>query len=352
MSLVVYNEFKNLIIGGDFNVNPWQRGTSFVSPTSLEYMADRFQIRKSGTQEFTVTKDPDSPAHGEAGLFDTDCMKFEVTTANASPSAGQFTTIEQPIEGYNSMPIYNNHFSISFWAFSSVPGIYCVAFQNAARDRNYIAEYTIVNANTWERFEFLIMHDASVGTWEITEQAGLRIIFTLNAGSALQGAANTWQAGNLVATANQTNFSGTIANDFRIALVRCTKDSTSDSYWLRDRMSQLALCQRYYQKSYNVGIAPGAISDVGVIATVNPRLNATLTITSEVITSLRATPSVTWYSPVTGAINNIANIDTASDIVILSTVSPGENHVGYPIASASVADKDLIAGHYTLEAEI
>ncbi len=351
MSLLVHNELENLIIGGDFNTNPWQRGASFVSPATTDYTADRFQIRKSGAQEFTITQDTDSPSHADSGLFNTQCMKTVVTTPNVGPGATEFTTIEQPIEGYMAMPIYQNSFSIGFWVFSSVAGTYCVTFQNNARDRNYISEYTIVSPNTWERFEFLIVHDG-VGTWEIGNLAGLRAIFTLDAGSTFQGSSDTWQGGDLIATSNQVNFSASGGNDFRIALIRCIKDSVADTYWMRDRMTQLALCQRYYQKSYNVDVDPGTVTPSGVAGTTTTGSAVLTGLDTTLLGSMRATPTIEWYSSATGTIDNVANITDVADVPITSTTGTGENNTGYPIATASVNANKVLEGHYTMEAEL
>ena len=67
---------------------------------------------------------------------------------------------------------------------------------------------------------------------------------------------------------------------------------------------------------------------------------------------MRAVPTVTWYSPVTGAINNVANITDVADVAIASTTDEGEGHIGYPIAGASVASNKLVKTHYTVEAEL
>lgn len=353
MSIIVYHELKNLIIGGDFNINPWQRGTSFVSPATTDYLADRFQIRKSGVQEFTITKDTDSPTHSKSGLFNTESMNINVTTPNAAPGIGDFTTLEQPIEGYMAMAVYNNVSSISFWAYSDVAGTYCVAFQNGARARNYIIEYTITTPATWERFEFFIIHDASVGTWEINQNTGFRVIFTLNAGVNLQGSPGTWQAGDLIATSNQVNFAASGGNDFRLALIRFTKDSATDSYWLRDRMTQVALCQRYYQKSYNMADMPGTLTSSGIAGTTTAGTGVNLTdLSSDIRTNMRATPTTTWYSPVSGVINNIANITDAVDVAISSTTGEGESNTGYPVSTLAVANNKILEAHYTLDSEL
>lgn len=352
MTIAVESELKNLIIGGDFNANPWQRGTSFVSPTTLDYTADRFQYRASGTQRFTIAKDVDNPSIIESGLFDSFCHESTVTTANAAPGAGDFTTIEQPIEGYMSVPIYGNLFGLSFWVKSSVTGIFCVAFQNAARNRNYIVEYTIAVANTWQEVVIQATHDAS-GTWEIGNLAGLRVIFTLNAGGTFQGAADTWQAGDLVATANQVNLSSSLTNNFKIALVRCIEGIPATVYWMRDAGRTLGLCQRYYQKSYDIGITPGTINNNGLLSGWTAVTSVNLAILTESTkVTMRDAPTIEWYSPVTGASGNIANITTVSDVAISSTSFVGEGHTGYPVSGAAVTSNDEIHAHFTAEAEL
>ncbi len=353
MTIVVSNELDNLIIGGDFNTNPWQRGTSFVSPTTLDYTADRFQYRVSGSQDFTITKDVDNPAFSEFGLLDSFSLDAEVTTANAVPAIGDFTTIEQPIEGFMAIPVYDNPFGISFWVKSALAGVYCVAFQNAARDRNYIAEYTIASADVWQEVEIQVVHDSSGGTWEIGNLAGLRVIFTLNAGATLQGAANTWQAGDLVATVNQVNLSATLANTFRIALVRCIHGIPGTAYFMRDAGRELAFCQRYYQKSYNQGVDPTTSATVGMLSGNRAVAGTTiLELQNSFQTIMRDVPTVSWYSTVTGAINNVRNVSEASDKAISSTLFAGDRSTGSPDLSVAPSANDLFEAHFTAEAEI
>lgn len=353
MTIVVESELDNLIIGGDFNTNPWQRGTSFVSPVTLDYTADRFQHRFSGVQDFTVSRNIDNPSFVEAGLFDSFSLNYEVTNANAGPGAGDFTTIEQPIEGSLALPVYDTFFGISFWVKSAIAGIFCVAFQNDARTRNHIVEYTIDTPNVWQEITIQLPHESAGGTWEIGSETGLRVIFTLNAGATFQGVADTWQAGDLVATANQVNLTATLANTFRIALVRCVNGVVGTAYWMRDKGRELGLCQRYYEKSYNIDVDPGTIVDSGAIggitAFADPNI---LTVSNSTKSSMRTTPTVTWYSPVTGLIDNIANLTTASDFSVASTALAGESRTGFPVTNSSITANDVIQAHYTAEAEL
>lgn len=60
---IVYNKadidklqtgFKNHIIGGDFGINPWQRGDIFSPTSTNEYTADRWRCRRDGNDLVTV----------------------------------------------------------------------------------------------------------------------------------------------------------------------------------------------------------------------------------------------------------------------------------------------------------
>lgn len=350
MSITVYEELENLIIGGEFNINPWQRNTTFVSPVSGDYTADRFQYRNSGTQVYTVTQEPSGPTFAQSGLDSTQSFRIDVTTANATIGTSEFTSIEQPMEGYIALPLYGNVFSISFWAFSVLPGVYCVAFQDDARNRSYILEYTINSASTWENFEFVIAHDASVGTWNSDSSTGLRVIFTLTAGTSFHGTADTWQAGNLIATSNQVNLAASTANDFRVDLIRIKRGIINQAFILRDRITEISLCQRYYEKSYNIGVFPTAVTDVGENACKQASDSQIRTLQNPFRNTKRVTPTIAWYSPVTGVINNIHRYNAAADHAVISTTATGQRSTGWPTIGSSVGTE--WGAHWTAEAEL
>ena len=48
--------FRNKLIGGHFDTNPWQRGTSFTVTVSGTYVADRWKVEFDGTANITVSK--------------------------------------------------------------------------------------------------------------------------------------------------------------------------------------------------------------------------------------------------------------------------------------------------------
>ena len=84
---------RNLIINGAMNVS--QRGTSFADPANSTYTLDRFIARKSNDGAVTITQDSSAPS----GFANS--LKVDVTTADTSIGASQFSMVEHRIEAQN-----------------------------------------------------------------------------------------------------------------------------------------------------------------------------------------------------------------------------------------------------------
>ncbi len=115
----------------------------------------------------------------------------------------------------------------------------------------------------------------------------------------------------------------------------------------------LALCQRYFEKSYDLALAPGSVTTAGL------RLCRAVTTGQTVLETLagpfavrkRAVPTVTWYSP-SGAAARVRNTTTAGDLTVTGTNSASESNTGAPVLSAAVAPGTLLQAHWTAEAEL
>jgi hypothetical protein len=255
---------RNKIIGGDFTTNPWQRGTSFAAVAASVYTADRWQYQKVGSALHTLSKSVDAPTALQAGIFTQHSLGASVTTAQAVIAAGDFNFIEHKIEGLNSASFGFGqtgvrNVTLSFWVKGAKTGIHCVSFRNSAVNRSYVAEYTINVINTWE-FKVITISVDTAGTWLYDNGIGIDIGFTLAAGTTFQTPANTWTAGNFLATANQVNALDTVGNTFKIALVQLEAGEVATPFETRSYGQELALCQRYYETGnvYIIGSATGA----------------------------------------------------------------------------------------------
>ena len=178
-----------------------------------------------------------------------------VTTADVAIAATDYYYVTQPIEGYNFSQIAQRPFTVSFWVRSTLTGTYCLTLSNGV-DRNYISEYTINAVNVWQKIEITVPGSPSAGTWNYQSGTGLFVTFSLATGTNFQGSVNTWQAGNLFATANQVNFMASATNVFYLALVQVESGEVATPFEQRTRQKELNLCQRYYIKSFNQDTAP------------------------------------------------------------------------------------------------
>jgi hypothetical protein len=112
------------------------------------------------------------------------------------------------------------------------------------------------------------------------------------------------------------------------------------------------LCQRYYEKSYNIDVAPGTVTGVGKVAvpasgTSNNRavmLNIRFKVTK------RATPSLAIYSPATGASGKLRDETSGADV---NGEGEGTGASGAMITnSASVTDLYLYTVQWAFSSEL
>ena len=104
--------FKNALIGGDFSVNPWQRGTSFAAiANTLTYTADRFFAVGGASSSIAVSRQAvtDFPA----GLGFTHALRFQRTAANANTAV---IRLGQAMTSNNATRLAGRRAVLSFWA--------------------------------------------------------------------------------------------------------------------------------------------------------------------------------------------------------------------------------------------
>jgi hypothetical protein len=236
---------RNRIINGDMRIDQRNAGAAVTANNS--YPVDRFF---TGYSTSGAVSSQQSTSVVPSGF--TYSTGVTVTTADSSVGAADYVFVEQRIEGYNVADFGfgaagASTITISFKVRSSVTGTYCIALLNSAGDRSYVAEYTILSANTWETKTITVAGDTS-GTWLTTNGIGLRIRFALMAGSSFQQSAASWGTANAVGSSNQVNWMATLNNTFYITGVQLEVGSVATPFERRLYGQELALCQRYYQK--------------------------------------------------------------------------------------------------------
>jgi len=280
---------RNLIINGEMRVA--QRGTSEASVTSTGYYTcDRWYNSNTGLGTWTLSQSTTAPS-GFANSFKWDC-----TTADASPAAGDLIIHQQRIESQNlqhlnkgtsdALPV-----TLSFWVRSNKTGTYTLEIYDDANTRSIGKTYTIDSADTWE-YKTITIEGDTTGTLDDDNTRGFDVLWWLGAGSNYtSGTFNTsWAAvttGNRVSS-SQVNLGDSTDNEWYITGVQLEVGSVATPFEHRSYGDELAKCQRYFQQ-----LASGEL--VG-----GKNTSTRMRITAKLITEMRIAPTVTRTSNTVG----------------------------------------------------
>jgi len=252
---------RNVIING--NMELWQREVNFANPAGA-YTADRFFVSRSGNHDWDIARVTSAPSVAESGFKSPYSLRVD-SNISATLGASDLAQIIYRIEGYDLIPLWGNKTLLSFWVRSNRTGIYSLAAKNSVPDQAYISEFTIDVANTWERKTVVLDLRQPPGTFLFDNGIGLELVWTLQSGATYQtGTLDQWHSGNFIASTNQTDWGDDAADYFELAQVLLLPgefrgDVLPDFRRAgRDFSEELAKAQRYFEKSYPLGVFPGA----------------------------------------------------------------------------------------------
>lgn len=349
----------NLVFAGNFDTNPWQRGTTFVATPTGTAIADgfRWSIAGTGGGVVTIIKTSDAPTLAEAGFIVSHCLHVDVTTADVAMAAGDAYFLRYVMEGYDFARIAQQAFTISFWVKSTITGEYGIGMTNAGGDQRYVGTYIVNAADTWEFKTIVIDASPAAGTWNYTDGSGLFLFFTLATGTTFQTTPDIWQNTTFVlGTSNQVNAMSNTANNFKLALVKIEPGSVATPYPIETESQVLARCQRYFYKTFAQGVTPAQNigSNVGALAyrcwvagVASGGANLTFPVT------MRSAPTLTFYSP-SAASANWYNATTAAQSGAASTTSVlGQNQafIGSAQLAGDAANSFMVL-HVTADASL
>lgn len=314
-----YYGFKSRIINGAMVIDQRNAGAS-VTPSNgvVTYITDRFWVYQNQASKFTAQQNAGSVTP-PAGF--TNYLGITSSSAYSVGASDQFLIV-QSIEGFNTADFGFGAagaatVTLSFWVRSSLTGTFAGCIQNYATTRSYPFTYTISTANTWEQKTITIAGDTS-GTWVGASSSGsLNVILSLGAGSTYQSTANAWATGNFKSVSGATSVVGTSGATFYITGVQLEKGSTATSFDYRPYGTELALCQRYFSKSFPATTAPA--QNTGVYSVQFTMVSSGYGTYQSFYFSvtMRGTPTITGYNG--GAANNLyRDIPGAVDITTLS----------------------------------
>ncbi len=335
---------RNLVINGAMQVAQRSTSVASVSDGSNEgYQSlDRFALYYSNSAGGVCTISQDTTVPSGYGFSNS--YKVDVTTADTSISSTHVIFIQHSLEarevrnsGWNYTSSSSN-ITLSFWARSTKAGTYNVLFRAIdVGQKYYVAEYTLV-ADTWKKVTVTVPGDSSL-VFNNDTDSGLTIRWNLQCGSDRDNAStDAWlavDAGNQ-GTSNQVNFFDSTSNDFYLTGVQLEVGTEATPFEHRSFGQELALCQRYFEKTdqegsdtYRLSMNKGNTSDayywpIGFRVTKRAKPATTLTQTFD------------------------DNLDLG-----VHAASTGRNHMGVTNASGGSTDTRALAEFtWTADAEL
>jgi hypothetical protein len=332
-----------------------QRNAGAAVTTSDSFPVDRFIFTNTSDGSFSAQQDSSAPA----GFVNS--IKVTTTTADGTLTTTQRLILRQFIEGLNVADLAWGTASaktvtLSFWVRSSLTGTFGGVLQNSALNRTYPFTYTISAADTWEQKSVTIAGDTS-GTWLTTNGRGIALVFSLGSGPDRVGTAGSWAGANYTGATGETSVIGTLNATWYVTGVQLEVGSVATPFERRPFGAELMLCQRYYEKSYDIGTAPGTSTADGVIVSSGMAGDTT---TNEIDDSIRykvtkrATPTVTIFdtaNPGNSGKCDRVNIGLAinTNQTVTITFSGQSNSV---VRSGSGSAANRLSYHYTASAEL
>ena len=342
--------FKNRLINSAMVIDQRNAGASVTPTTDSTYTLDRYITALSQSSKFSVQQNAGSitpPAGFNNYLGVTSLSAYSVL-------AGDYFAIQQRIEGFNTLDLGwgaagASTVTLSFWVRSSLTGTFGGCLANSAFNRSYPFSYTISVANTWEQKTITVAGDTS-GTWLKTNGIGIRVSFALGYGATYgNGTAGAWVGSDLESVTGATSVVGTNGATWYVTGVQLEKGSTATSFDYRPYGTELALCQRYFEKSYAQGTVAGATGLANAALATGISTND-VTVTAIYKVTKRASPTVTLYSSGGGTSGALYNYTTGADVT--SVLTEGGDSLFRVYKTAGITSGNLYGYQYYSSAEL
>jgi hypothetical protein len=345
--------WRNRIINGDMRIDQRHAGAT-INASSTTYILDRWVIYASLAGKVSGARAA-SPAALAAMGFNYALLATSLSAY--APAGTDATIISQSVEGVNVVDLLwgtanAKPLTVSFLAYSSLTGTFSGAIRNGPSNRSYPFTFNIAAANTPTAVAVTIPGDTA-GTWASDNTAGLQLNINLGTGPTNLGPAGAWAASGYVGVTGSVNLIATNGATFYLTGVQAELGSVASAFERRLYAIELALCQRYYAKSYDTATAPGASTEAGATEFVAQATTAfQLFPTIRFPATMRAAPTLVAYST-TGASNAYRDIDAGADIAGAGTTTglgQGSGHIQLTGSSAVAGHRYGV--HWTAEAEL
>ena len=241
---------KNKVINGAMQVSQRTTSESGITSSNTVRVLDRFMIRVNGIGTWTVSQSTESPP----GFSNS--MRWQCTTADASPGASDFMYMAHRFEGRDVQDLAKGTSSakpvtVSFWVRSTVTGSYSFRLVDEQNSRQIGQNYTVNQADTWEHKTMTFAGDTT-GTLSPDASNRLTMMWWLGVGSNRTSGAipTSWETYTTAdeAAGQTANIASSTSNNFYITGVQLEVGRNATEFEHRSYGEELMLCHRYFQK--------------------------------------------------------------------------------------------------------
>ena len=354
---------RNIVYNGAMKVA--QRGTSVtgIGATTGYFTCDRWVYSVAGSHagRFTMTQTADGPS-GFAS-----CLKLDCTTADTSIAAGELAIIRQHFEGQDLQQIKKGtsdaeKVTVSFYVKASAAFTFGLELFDSDNDRQITKLFS--TTTDWVRHEITFPADTT-GAFTNDTARSLDLSFWIHAGTTYTGGTLNTTAFASTTTANRAagidSFFSSTDNNFFLTGVQMEVGSQATPFEHRSFGEELALCQRYFQKSFFYSQAP---ENAGNTTSINynghvagycgSNNSGVLASGVQLSPEMRATPTITTYGNSNGhwgylVPTNSGSITYSSGAGYITQIHPNGFNVGQNVSNNTL----LIGfGQWTATAEL
>ena len=358
---------RNIIINGAMEVA--QRGAA-ATTDQLYQTVDRMRLGRSGVdgnpsqEQLTLGTGTDVYALGfrksykiingnqtsGAGVTDSISVSYRVEARDIRTSGWDYVNP-------------NSFITLSFWSYSTVGQTYYLRLRSMdGTSQNYTMSYTLP-ANTWTKVVKTIPGNSNIQFDDDVNQ-GLQINWFLYSGTDYTSSSmtlNSWAAYDSTNQSPDQTTTWYTTNDatWNITGLQLEVGSQATPFEHRNFGDELALCQRYYCKSYDYDTVPGTNTVVGTRwgrnysdanRSANPTGNCTFPVT------MRTLPTLSVYSK-TGTLGSWTKGGTSpssasTDEAVSGYYSTLSENGFFALQGINPSAANWYGGHFTAEAEI
>lgn len=342
---------RNRVVNGEFIFDQANGGAAVTSNVASNLnMGDMWYSNGEATDGvFTTQRVTTTPPAGFPYV-----MRATVTTADSSIGATQDYILFTQLEGYAVRDFGfgatgAKTITLSFYARSSLTGTLSGSLMNNFA-RAYPYTFVMNAANTWERKSITLAGDTT-GTWATTTGVGMVVAFCLGGGSSRSGTAGAWVTANNSCATGATMPIATVNSTLDITGVQVEIGPVATDFEARPYPYELALCQRYYEKTYDIDTAAGTSTATNIYFVTGGQVGTTtMQYSIPFKVTKRVSPTMTLYRG-DGTSNSWAFASTGG-VVTNRTVSAAAQSTNAFLAEQTAAVEYRASGHWVADARL